>query len=79
MVDVLNHSEFRAGRTYTDFIEKNMPDWSIDVEPALELAAAVASAAILRGTKSTVSAGREKKISPWQAIGPWEIGIRIVE
>jgi len=74
LIDALNHPEFRAGRTYTNFIEKNMSDRVVDIEPALELAAAVASVAVLKGSKMSASPGREKKISPWQSIGPWEIG-----
>lgn len=79
MIDALNHPEFRAGRTYTDFIEKNMADRVVDIEPALEVAAAVASAASLQGNNRSESPGKEIIISPWKSIGPWEIGMRIVE
>jgi acetyl/propionyl-CoA carboxylase alpha subunit len=78
MIDVLNHQEFRAGNTYTNFIERNMADRSVDIVPALELAAAVSSAALLQW-KPTKAVGvkRDKGLSPWQTIGPWEIGMRI--
>ena len=79
MIDVLNHSEFKAGRTYTDFIDKNMSDRNVDMVPAVELAAAVTSAAILRKPQATPSIQREKALSPWQTIGPWEIGMRITK
>ncbi|MCX6827402.1 MAG: acetyl-CoA carboxylase biotin carboxylase subunit [candidate division Zixibacteria bacterium] len=79
LIDILNHPEFKKGQTYTDFIEKNLSDRDIDLIPAVELAAAVSSAAIRRGPQTTSSIRKEKALSPWQTIGPWEIGMRITK
>jgi len=78
MIDVLEHPEFRSGRTYTSFIETHMADRQVDIEEVSDLAAAVSSAAMMRKVSST-SVGGKKEVqpSPWQIIGPWEIGKRI--
>jgi acetyl-CoA carboxylase biotin carboxylase subunit len=76
MIDVLKHPEFRAGRTFTDFIEKNLADRTVDVEPALEMAAAVAAAAVTAKPQATMGGQKTISVSPWQTIGPWEIGMR---
>jgi len=74
MIEVLGHPEFKAGRTYTNFIERYMSDRKIDFDAAAEMAAAVSSAAMMKSSKS-VSAGKKALMpSPWQTIGPWEIG-----
>lgn len=77
MIDVLSHPEFRAGRTYTDFIETHLADRKIEIEKMAELAAAVSSAVVANRTKTTASGMKEVLPSPWQSIGPWEIGMRI--
>ncbi|MCP4705920.1 MAG: acetyl-CoA carboxylase biotin carboxylase subunit [candidate division Zixibacteria bacterium] len=79
MMDVLEHAEFKAGRTYTDFIDRNMGDREVDTE-LVELAAAVSSAAMM--SKSAISSGSwdQKQASlpsVWEMIGNWEIGMRI--
>jgi acetyl-CoA carboxylase biotin carboxylase subunit len=78
MIDILNHPEFRAGRTYTNFIDMHMAERTVDIVPAVELAAAVSSAAILRKPQGVAPTGfKQSALSPWQVIGPWEIGVRI--
>jgi acetyl-CoA carboxylase biotin carboxylase subunit len=78
LIDALNHPEFKAGKTYTNFIEKNMADRALDIEPALELAAAVSSVAMMKKPQASgASSVKSKGISPWQTIGSWEIGMRI--
>jgi acetyl/propionyl-CoA carboxylase alpha subunit len=77
MIDVLSHPEFKAGRTYTDFIETHMADRTVDADTAAELAVAASSAAMLSKSKVRVAGRREISPSPWQTIGPWEIGMRI--
>jgi len=79
MMDVLAHPEFRAGRTYTDFIEKNMGDREVDVVPAVEVAAAASALAMMRKAPATAMGIKTAKPSPWQTIGPWEIGMRIAK
>ncbi|UCD18674.1 MAG: acetyl-CoA carboxylase biotin carboxylase subunit [Candidatus Zixiibacteriota bacterium] len=78
LIDVLSHPEFHAGRTYTDFIDQNMADRKVDIVPALEVAAAASSLAMMEKPKAaTASNTRASQPSPWQTIGAWEIGMRI--
>jgi len=81
MVDVLNHPDFIAGKTYTNFIEKNMSDREIDWSQYNEIAVALASAASLTAAPAVTGGGgaRQKAPSPWQTIGSWEIGDSIHE
>jgi acetyl-CoA carboxylase biotin carboxylase subunit len=77
MIDVLNHPEFQAGQTYTDFIEKNMKDRVVNMDSAVELGAAAASVASLARPRVTTGTAKQKTLSPWQTIGAWELGMRI--
>ena len=78
MIDVLEHTEFRSGRTYTSFIETHMAGRKVDTDEVSSLAAAVSSAAMMRKVNASVGGGKkEMRPSPWQTIGPWEIGMRI--
>jgi len=78
LMDVLAHPEFKAGRTYTDFIDRNMGERIID-KKLIELAAAVSSAALISKPAISTAGGGVKRTSPspWQTIGTWEIGMRI--
>ncbi len=82
MIEVLNHAEFRAGRTYTDFIEKHMGDRSTDIEHLRDLAVAAATVATVAGARGS-AAGKSSdgaaRPSVWQAIGNWQIGESIHE
>ena len=82
MIDVLNHAEFRAGRTYTDFIEKHMGDRSTDTEKLRDLAVAAATVATIAGTRKSSggkSADSTQRVSVWETIGSWQIGESIHE
>lgn len=82
MIQVLQHPEFAAGRTYTNFIEKHMMEREVSTESYTELAAAVASVAEVadRRTATTGGGGGTGEIaSPWQTLGSWEIGDSIHE
>jgi acetyl/propionyl-CoA carboxylase alpha subunit len=76
MIDCLQHPEFVAGRTYTNFIEKHMGDRKVDMEFYRDAAVAAAAVASAAGPAQTATATTEKRgsFSPWQAIGAWEIG-----
>jgi len=77
MIEVLKHQEFIAGQTYTNFIETHMSERDIDFETSSEIAAAVSSAAMMKKEKPGITGRQEVMSSPWQTIGPWEIGMSI--
>jgi acetyl-CoA carboxylase biotin carboxylase subunit len=73
--DIVTHPEFLSGRTHTDFLEVNLPDWKppmtdYDLDKAL-LAAGVFSGMDKR--KSHTSPAGEAIASPWQTLGDWRI------
>ncbi|UCC44237.1 MAG: acetyl-CoA carboxylase biotin carboxylase subunit [Candidatus Zixiibacteriota bacterium] len=75
MVDCLMHPEFRAGRTYTNFIEKNMADRGIASSDYRQAAVALAAVASLnREVPTSPPNGNAKAPTPWQTIGSWELG-----
>lgn len=81
MIDILTHPDFLAGKTYTNFIEKNMADRQLDIDSYREIAVAAATVA------STVPSGQQvgskerikATLSPWEMIGSWQIGDSIHE
>jgi acetyl-CoA carboxylase biotin carboxylase subunit len=72
--DAVTHPEFIAGNTFTNFIEKNMSDWSPagsgDI-PDHVLSYAAAFSMNSGKPKAQVTGG--KIPSPWQTMGDWEI------
>ncbi len=79
MIDVLMHPEFKAGKTYTNFIDEHMSERTVDKVPALELGAAATSVAMLQKPQQAATVSGRDEISPWQSIGSWEIGVRITK
>jgi acetyl-CoA carboxylase biotin carboxylase subunit len=81
MIDCMRHEAFIQGRTYTSFIETHMKDRDISIDAYRALAAAAASAASLNRAVSVsgTTAGRTVAATPWEAIGPWQIGDLIHE
>lgn len=83
MIDVLNHPDFIAGKTYTDFIEKKMMNHQTDLSNYKELAAAVAAAASGNSASFRCKTEYDDKVSkipnPWDLIGGWQIGDSINE
>ncbi|MBM2813262.1 MAG: acetyl-CoA carboxylase, biotin carboxylase [Ignavibacteria bacterium] len=72
MIRVLEHEEFIAGNTYTDFIDKNMKNWKKDESDLFN--AALASASLTSSKKKVEFEFSESIIpEPWQLIGKWEI------
>lgn len=77
LADVLAHPDFAAGRTTTDFIDKNMSDWGDEPgEAPDEVWIAAAMDAALRGGGRGLSGeqGAESAPEPWATIGRFEIG-----
>jgi acetyl-CoA carboxylase biotin carboxylase subunit len=74
MIDVLNHEQFHAGHTYTDFIETHMSDRS-EAEIDTSLIAAVATLA--QNAVASIASGdgaSGESPTPWETVGSWEIG-----
>jgi acetyl-CoA carboxylase biotin carboxylase subunit len=76
MVDVLGHPEFAEGKTYTNFIERNMADRKVNAAEYRDLAAAVATAVSVTAARVKTVAGvaSSEEPSPWKTIGAWQIG-----
>jgi len=82
MIDVMRHPDFVAGKTYTNFIEKNMSDRQLDMDSYKEIAVAiatVASTAPAASQKSTERGIKGAPPPPWEMIGSWQIGGSIRE
>ncbi len=80
MVDVLEHAEFKAGNTFTDFIEKQMSDRKDYTEQFKELA--VSSAAVCVSQANSVNShtsSQERIATPWHTLGAVQIGDSINE
>lgn len=83
--DAITHSEFSAGNTFTDFINKNMADWQSralvqsgsndEILNEALLAAAVFSSSAKKS--KAISTKTEGIPSPWQTLGEWRIGTGI--
>ncbi len=72
--DVMKHSDFLAGKTTTNFIEKNFKNWNNKknfkyLKPAL-IAAAVCS----QKSEKTANYKKSRMSNPWTTVGKWRIG-----
>jgi acetyl-CoA carboxylase biotin carboxylase subunit len=74
---IMQHPEFVAGNTQTNFIDKNMSEWK---EKRKErkfaneaLIAAAISSQIKSPTKKKIQ-GKEEMLTPWMTIGKWSLG-----
>ncbi len=81
MIDVMRHPEFADGRTYTDFIEKNMAERNTDQSDFRDLAVAAAAVASSNAglTSTTVVAEGASIPEPAQLLGNWQIGDSITK
>ncbi len=78
MIKALEHPEFINGNTFTDFIEKNVPNTKDDISGEIEsaIAAVAVYAAKNKNSNRKFSDGEpgpDEIASPWQMIGDWEI------
>lgn len=78
MIEILRHSQFISGRTFTNFIEKNMNDTKSNSPVTAEMAATFA-AVFVQSQKDALLNSKDKTTNPWQTIGGWEIGKSISE
>ena len=74
--DVMEHPEFIAGRTQTDFIPKNMSDWKEKKKEKKFLNQALIAAAIGSFNKAPgrTRVIKESTFDPWLGLGKWELG-----
>jgi acetyl-CoA carboxylase biotin carboxylase subunit len=82
MIDVLDHPEFAAGRTYTNFIERHMGGRDVTHTEFQGMALAAAAAASQSGSGTSQAAGAGGRVSrptPWQTLGSMQIGDAIHE
>ena len=77
MIEVLNHPSFSEGKTYTDFIERNMSERETSLDRFKEIGAAAAACASVAAPPSGNGKGEASSPGPWQTIGAWQIGDRI--
>ena len=78
--DVVNHPEFRAGRTTTAFIGKHFPSWGAGEEEDEKRRLALAAAAFDALTRPAGPTGvptrgtKNEDLTPWAALGRWRAG-----
>jgi acetyl-CoA carboxylase, biotin carboxylase subunit len=74
--EILQHPVFLKGNTYTDFLQKNMPDWKPRVSKKNVELAAFAAAYYLQNQKQKSMPGQATSgyQSPWETLGDWQIG-----
>ena len=74
MIEVLEHPDFVAGKTYTNFIEKNMSTRATEWPEIGPLAAAAASIAAETSPTAITATGKATLPTPWQLLGDWQVG-----
>ncbi len=75
MIEVLNHPEFVAGRTFTSFIPAHMSNRDTSAGESHALAAVVAGVVMSKPAATTSpTGGRQAVTTPWDTIGSWQIG-----
>jgi acetyl-CoA carboxylase biotin carboxylase subunit len=75
--DVIAHPEFIQGRTYTDFLQKNMSDWSDSVSKEhldLALIASAVHSYVESSGPKVDSVAEERFPGPWFTLGRWRLG-----
>ncbi|MFQ6083362.1 MAG: acetyl-CoA carboxylase biotin carboxylase subunit [Candidatus Aminicenantia bacterium] len=76
--EVISHPEFIAGRTHTNFIEKNLTDWQEKYKDKknIDLALLIAAVHSYNQTlgKAKISSPKKTTYSPWLTLGKWRIG-----
>ncbi len=79
MIDCMNHPEFRAGNTFTNFIDAHMGERELDLDDYKNIAVAAAMAASMTTTVAPSVSGTRETSSVWQTTGSWQIGDSINE
>jgi acetyl-CoA carboxylase biotin carboxylase subunit len=75
LADVVDHPAFVRGTLHTGFVDDEMKGWEEPTPDGDILEAALAAAALApRAAAGTGAAETATRPSPWQTVGPWEIG-----
>lgn len=79
LTKVLQHSSFRSGETYTNFIDLyfaggKVPDLQLNDKDTALITAALADSYKSNGSASGAAAGEAKVFDPWDSVGKWEVG-----
>jgi len=78
--DIINHPEFRAGRTDTAFIKKHFEGWSTGGKDEEKMRLALAAAAFAEMAEAARPGGvpgwgaKQNALTPWKTLGRWRIG-----
>jgi len=79
LLHLVEHPDFATGKTYTDFIQRNMADWS-ETGAKEHLDLVMIAAAIDSYKKSSIpirrAYTRDESSSPWSTLGRWRVGMR---
>jgi acetyl-CoA carboxylase biotin carboxylase subunit len=75
MIKCLEHPEYIAGNTFTNFIDQNMSDIKEDKAHLLNIALLSAGMTEQSNSKNSgsIQTVSNVQLSPWQTIGKWEI------
>jgi acetyl-CoA carboxylase biotin carboxylase subunit len=77
MQDVLNHQDFREGKTFTNFIESHSDDLFVKNETINDLALlAAAQFSASKKSKTQSHAGQSIRTNPWTECGRWELSMK---
>ena len=74
---VMEHPEFVAGNTQTNFIDKNMSDWmekKREKRFANEALIAAAISSQIKSPRKRGVQGKEEMPTPWMTVGKWNLG-----
>jgi acetyl/propionyl-CoA carboxylase alpha subunit len=72
LIDVLKSEAFRAGDTFTDFIDAHFSGWKPDrSDEGAACAAFIIDELTRAGKARPASTGEDAGASPWQTLGQW--------
>lgn len=74
LTDLMKHSDFAAGKTTTDFIDKNFKEWSSKKKYKYLKQALIAAAVCSQNSGQTINLKKRKCFNPWTTVGKWRIG-----
>ncbi|MFP4543558.1 MAG: acetyl/propionyl/methylcrotonyl-CoA carboxylase subunit alpha [Candidatus Kapaibacterium sp.] len=73
MIQCLEHDDYIQGKTFTDFIDKNIDQLKRTDDDGFEPIAAIAAAVRSAGSRPDNGQASPAMVSPWLSVGKWEI------